>query len=297
MGRQERLKLLLNQQDPALSGRMMVYHSYLNKIRLKELAEFEESIRQLDGLNRQQQREAELLEADMEQKKQEQIALDQFRLQRSELLTRLANDFSSNEQQLSQLVESESKIQSVIDTLQASEAGYVPAVGRRDEFFRPDSDSADRPSRIADSGMGDAADRSAAKVEFSALKGRLPWPVKGKIVAQDVNRPVATIRDGVLIDADEGTEIQAVTGGKVVYSEWLRGYGLLMIIDHGQGYMTLYAFNQSLYKRVGEWVRAGDVIASVGLSGGRSHSGLYFGIRKDGKPVDPLDWCPKSDRG
>ena len=97
--------------------------------------------------------------------------------------------------------------------------------------------------------------------------------------------------DGVLIDAPEGMEIKAVTQGNVVYAEWMRGYGLLIIVDHGHGYMTLYAFNQSLYKKMGDTVEAGDVIASVGQSGGRSQSGLYFGIRKKGVPIDPLEWC------
>jgi septal ring factor EnvC (AmiA/AmiB activator) len=96
--------------------------------------------------------------------------------------------------------------------------------------------------------------------------------------------------DGVLISAQEGTDIRAVSSGRVVFADWLRGYGLLIIIDHGNGYMTLYAFNQSLYKKVGEAVNMGTVIAAVGKSDGREESGLYFGIRNQGKPIDPLHW-------
>jgi septal ring factor EnvC (AmiA/AmiB activator) len=132
--------------------------------------------------------------------------------------------------------------------------------------------------------------------DFSSLKGQLPWPVKGRLTNKFGSaraEGAESIWDGVLINAGEGTEIRAVTSGKVVFSDWLRGYGLLIIIDHGKGYMTLYAFNQSLYRQVGEWVDVGEVIASVGQSGGRSHSGLYFGIRNKGKPVDPLEWCRK----
>ena len=139
-------------------------------------------------------------------------------------------------------------------------------------------------------------DFSKLKGDFSSLKGQLPWPVKGRLTNKFGSaraESTESIWDGVLIDASEGTEIRAVTSGKVVFSDWLRGYGLLIIIDHGKGYMTLYAFNQSLYRQVGEWVDAGEVIASVGQSGGRSHSGLYFGIRNKGKPVDPLEWCRK----
>jgi septal ring factor EnvC (AmiA/AmiB activator) len=99
--------------------------------------------------------------------------------------------------------------------------------------------------------------------------------------------------DGVLIDADEGLEVKAVTRGKVVFAEWFRSYGLMIILDHGQGYLTLYGFNQSLYKKSGDAVEAGDIIASVGQSGGRNKAGLYFGIRNKGVPIDPLEWCRK----
>jgi len=95
----------------------------------------------------------------------------------------------------------------------------------------------------------------------------------------------------VTIGAHIGAEVHAVSGGRVVFADWMRGFGLLAIIDHGDGYMSLYAHNQSLYKRVGEWVEAGELIAKVGDSGGQTDSGLYFEIRHQGKPVDPAAWC------
>jgi septal ring factor EnvC (AmiA/AmiB activator) len=134
---------------------------------------------------------------------------------------------------------------------------------------------------------------SELKTDFSTLKGKLPWPVRGRLAQRFGSSRAEGKWDGVLINANEGMEIKAVTRGKIVYAEWLRGYGLLTIIDHGQGYMTIYAFNQSLYKRMGDSVEAGDVIASVGQSGGRTQAGLYFGIRNKGVPVDPLEWCQK----
>jgi septal ring factor EnvC (AmiA/AmiB activator) len=96
-----------------------------------------------------------------------------------------------------------------------------------------------------------------------------------------------------LISAKEGTDIRAVSGGQVVFADWLKGYGWLIIINHGGGYMSLYAFNQTVYKKVGEHVKAGMIIAAVGSSGGREESGLYFGIRNNGKPVNPAIWCKK----
>ena len=96
---------------------------------------------------------------------------------------------------------------------------------------------------------------------------------------------------GILIAAREGSPVQAILDGRVAFSDWLRGYGLLTIIDHGDSYMSLYAYNQSLYKNVGDKVLAGEVIATVGVSGGRPDPGLFFGIREKGKPVNPLTWC------
>ena len=273
MGQKEKLKLMLNQQDPALSSRMMVYFNYINKERLKKLADLEAAVQRLDQLDKQKQTETELLEQDLGRKKSEQAALDEARKQRNELLVQIGNDFSSSEQQLSQLQESENRLKSLMASLPITEEELAVDAEQAKEFSL------------------DGDDSSELKSDFSTLKGKLPWPVSGRL-AQKFGSPRSEgAWDGVLIDAREGMEIKAVTRGKVVYSEWLRGYGLLTIIDHGQGYMTLYAFNQSLYKRMGDLVEAGDVIASVGQSGGRSQAGLYFGIRKKGVPIDPLEWC------
>jgi len=273
MGQKEKLKLLLNQQDPALSSRMMAYFNYFNKERLKKLIALETAVQRLDQLDKQRQTETKLLEQDLLRKKSEQSALDEARKQRNELLVQIGNDFSSNEQQLSQLRISQDRLKSLMASLPITEEELAVDAEQAKKFFTSTENS------------------SELKTDFSTLKGKLPWPVKGRLVHKFGSPRSEDTWDGVLIDASEGMEIKAVTGGKVVYAEWLRGYGLLTIIDHGQGYMTLYAFNQSLYKRMGDQVEAGDVIASVGQSGGRSQPGLYFGIRKKGVPIDPLEWC------
>lgn len=299
MGQKEKLKLLLNQQDPAFSSRMLVYYGYLNKTRLTKLAGISEAMQRLDRLGKQQQQETELLEKDLEQKKSEQIAADGVRKRRTELLTQLKSDFSSNEQQIIHLKDSENKLKNLVSSLHRSTNDLNFEVEQTKKLHKaaevPPEPAKDLP------GSGDDStplpSPSLAKGgDFSSLKGQLSWPVKGRLSNKFGSARAESAEstwDGVLIDAGEGTEIHAVTSGKVVFSDWLRGYGLLIIIDHGKGYMTLYAFNQSLYRQAGEWVDVGEVIASVGQSGGRSHSGLYFGIRNKGKPVDPLDWCRK----
>jgi septal ring factor EnvC (AmiA/AmiB activator) len=275
IGKKEKLKLLLNQEDPALSSRMMVYFNYFNKERLKKLVDIETAVQRLEQLDKQKQTETALLERDLEKKKSEQVVLDEAKKQRNKLLVQIGNDFSSSEQQLSQLQESENRLKSLMASLPITE-----------EELAVDAEQAKELSPSKD-------DSFELKTDFPALKGKLPWPVSGKLAHKFGSPRTEGTWDGVLIDAGEGMEIKAVTGGKVVYAEWLRSYGLLIIIDHGQGYMTLYAFNQSLYKHTGDIVKAGDVIASVGQSGGRSQAGLYFGIRKKGEPIDPLEWCRK----
>ena len=270
MGHEQRLKLILNQQDPVLTARIMVYFNYINKERLKNLSNKEAAVKLLSQLDQQKKTETELLQQTLEEKRTEQSRLDQDRKQRNALLTKIKQDYSSNEHQLTQLQENEISLKNLMSSLPITDEELAVNVGQNKEKIQGNTEF---------------------KGDFTTLKGSLPWPVKGRL-AQTFGSPRADSHwDGVLIEANEGTDIKAVTEGKVVYAEWKMGYGMLLIIDHGHGYMTLYAFNQSLYKHEGEWVEAGDVIATVGQSGGRSQAGLYFGIRQNGTPVDPLEWC------
>ena len=272
-GQKDKLKLLLNQQDLAVSGRMMHYFNYFNKDRLKKLADLDAAFERLDKLDKQREAEAAILEKDLESKKSEQLALLEAKKKRSNIIDKMGSDYSSPEQQLSELQESENSLRHLVSSLPGAEKegslignkAVTTTTEKQSEFVK--------------------------NVDFSSLKGKLSWPVTGQLSHKfGIARTVVTW-DGVLIDANEGVEVKAVTRGTVVFAEWLRGYGLMIILDHGQGYKTLYAFNQSLYKKTGDSVEAGEVIASVGQSGGRSKAGLYFGIRSKGVPVDPLEWC------
>lgn len=276
IGQQSKLKLMLNQQDPALSSRMMVYYEYLNKARLEKLANIQKTIRYLDILDKEKQAETEILEQNLGQKKSEQAALDEVKKQRSELVAQLNDDFYSKEDQLSLLKESENKLINLIRTLEN------------------EPDEANQESEAASSepvNVGNTASFPKLTGDFSALKGELPLPVKGKLASMIGSSSLEDRWKGVLINAKEGADIRAVTKGKIAYAGALKSYGLLIIVEHDKEFMTLYAFNQSLYKHKGDWVEAGDVIASVGQSGGRPQPGLYFEIRRNGKAIDPLLWC------
>jgi murein hydrolase activator len=276
IGQQSKLKLMLNQQDPALSSRMMVYYEYLNKARLEKLANIQQTIRYLDQLDKEKQTETEILEQSLGQKKSEQAALDEVKKQRNELVAQLNDDFYSKEDQLSLLKESENKLINLIRTLENE----------------PDTTNQEAETSSSDTNSpGNSQSFPKLTGVFSALKGELPLPVKGKLASMIGSSSSEDRWKGVLINAKEGTDIHAVTKGKIAYAGALKSYGLLIIVEHDKEFMTLYAFNQSLYKHKGDWVEAGDVIASVGQSGGRPQPGLYFEIRRNGKPIDPLLWC------
>lgn len=276
IGQQSKLKLMLNQQDPALSSRMMVYYEYLNKARLEKLANIQKTIRYLDILDKEKQAETEILEQNLGQKKSEQAALDEVKKQRSELVAQLNDDFYSKEDQLSLLKESENKLINLIRTLE----------NEPDEANQESETASSEPVNV-----GNTASFPKLTGDFSALKGELPLPVKGKLASMIGSSSLEDRWKGVLINAKEGADIHAVTKGKIAYAGALKSYGLLIIVEHDKEFMTLYAFNQSLYKHKGDWVEAGDVIASVGQSGGRPQPGLYFEIRRNGKAIDPLLWC------
>jgi len=279
MGQQEKLKIMLNQQDPVLSSRMMLYYNYINKARLKKLSDIKLAIQYQGRLDQQKDTETKLLAESLEQKQAKQVVLKDVKKERNRLLRQLLRDFSSHQQQLKDLKESETKLKGLLASLQDEKNALAtkPVVEPIKEVAKPESETQQPDS------------------DFPTLKGQLSWPVTGSV------RKFGSARsdgawDGVLINAQEGTEVKAVAKGKVAYSGPFQGYGSLIIVDHGQGYMTVHGFNQSLYKREGDMIAAGDVIASVGKSGGRKQSGLYFAIRKQGMPIDPLVWCVKQTK-
>jgi len=263
MGRQEKLKILLNQQDPAVVSRMLVYYDYLNASRFEQMKQIQQSLEKLAGIEQEINTEEQRLQQLLAKEEAEKQQLESARQERERIIAALNQQLQSKEQELTGLQANEKQLQKLLLELQDA---------------------------LADISVDPAVDNP-----FATLKGKLPWPAKGRIGASfGSSREVGKLRwDGVLIEAPEGEEVRSVYYGRVAFADWLRGFGLLLIIDHGDGYMSLYGYNQSLFKETGEWVEAGEVIAQVGRSGGRSSSGVYFGIRHNGEPVDPKKWCEK----
>jgi septal ring factor EnvC (AmiA/AmiB activator) len=266
MGKMKKLKVLLNQQDTARSKRIMVYYEYLNRERLEKLELTRQILQDLGQLEDEERLASQKLSQLVEQKQTERTKLTNVRETRTVLLAELKKEQHSKAGELAKLKQREAELRRLIASLQVAS------------------------DEVADAGAGSGK-------PFFQQKGLLKWPVNGRLSKKFGNQRGGGQWDGVLIDTKEGTEVRAVAKGRIVYSDWLRGYGFLVIIDHGKSYMSLYAFNQSLYKKEGGRVSQGDIIASVGKSGGRIQAGLYFGIRKNGKPLNPVKWCRKIHQG
>ena len=266
IGHQQQLKMLLNQQDPAEMGRVIVYFDYLNRAREQNINVFlvsiDEKRRVEDDLNSTLEEYKHTLNT---RKKQKNSLLSQ-RIKRNQLLARLERQIKDQEQNLTELESSRNRIENLLMSLGELLADI------------PQSPSDLRP--------------------FKQQKGKLPWPATGPFLASyGESRNRGGLKwNGVLISTAHGTPVRAVSHGRVAFADWLQGFGFITIIDHGEGYMSLYGHNETLVKQAGDWVNAGDVIASSGDSGGQPMPGVYFEIRSRGKPVNPKAWCSRNIR-
>jgi septal ring factor EnvC (AmiA/AmiB activator) len=259
LGRQDSLKLLLSQDDPAQVSRTLTYYRYLTAARATRIQNLESTLAQLDRIERQiGERQRALAELRSEQLGQRQ-KLEQARDERRTLLTQLNASVASRSQEIERLRHDEERLARLVREL-------------RTALARTPLPPAPAPG---------------------AAKGRWRLPVKGRVSARFGSpRRIGDLRwQGIFLASAEGAEVRAPTRGRVAYADWLRGFGLLLVLDHGNGLMTLYGHNQSLYKGVGDPVEPGETIALTGNTGGPPEPGLYFEVRVNGEPRDPLDWC------
>jgi septal ring factor EnvC (AmiA/AmiB activator) len=260
-GRQERMKLLLNQHDPATIGRLMTYYRYLSEHRGRNIEAVNWQIRELDELRRQAAAEENRLAGLARARVAELNTLDLAQRERQVLLATLKARIAEEGTEIDRLVLQEQDLARLIAELTSILSDYP----------------------------------ITSEAPFSDHKGRLTWPVAGALL-HDFGQPRATGSlkwNGVVLAAPRGREIRAIYHGRVIFADWLVGMGLLVIVDHGEGYMTLYGYNETTLKSVGDWVAPGDVIATVGDSGGQSSPGLYFEIRQGTRPLRPGSWVSK----
>jgi len=262
IGRDEPLKLLLNQRDPAQAGRMLAYYGYFGRARAKLLARISAEAAGLKSLDDQLAAEEQHLTALETQQSDTLGQLDGARLERSAALASLEAQSRTQTERLRRLQRERVGLEHLVRRLRSAAVRrpYAPPGG-------------------------------AAHGPFARLRGTLAWPVAGRLAASfGESRAGGLTWEGDLIDTSRGAPVRAVSAGRVIFANWLPGLGLLIIIDHGGGYMSLYGHNERLYKKVGDEVSAGDLIAAAGDSGGSARPQLYFGIRQGDRPVDPRLW-------
>ncbi|MDT8386961.1 MAG: peptidoglycan DD-metalloendopeptidase family protein [Thiogranum sp.] len=261
MGRQQQVKLLLNQEQPSAVGRMMVYFDYLSRARLRQINAMGATQQRLDQLELSIEEKALALTALLERQERDAEELRDQKQRRGETVAQLSKDLASQGDQLKRLQSDARQLEELVRSLQTLLADIPPD--------------------------------SVREQPFRKLKGKLRWPASGDLAGRfgSVRGDNGMKWQGVLIAAPEGGPIRAVSQGRIAFSDWMRGFGLLLIIDHGDGFMSLYGHNQSLYKEVGEWVDSGEVVATLGASGGQGKAGLYFELRHQGRPINPVQWC------
>ena len=251
--------LLFSLTDAADASRMMAYFRYLHQAQAEQLASYRNSLEALSQVQ-QQQADTELAhQQELQQLQKQEAQLVESRKQQKSAVSKLDKQRQSKERKLSDSNAAKEQIQNVLEQLEI----------------------ALKKAQLKSQGQ-----------PFAKRKGKLTWPLRGKVLnrfgQQQDKYPLS--ENGWLIQADAGSPVQSIHDGQVVFSNWLKGYGLLIIIDHGDGYLTLYGQNQSLYKEVGDMVVAGELIANSGKTGGQQFEALYFSIRKAGQPQNPRKW-------
>lgn len=256
IGTQPLLKILLDQSSLEHSQRMLVYYRYLSMAQAQLISSIENILKKLQAEQQNLQATAEQLQNIKTQQATQERQFEAAKEDRLKVIAQLDQRLQTRQEKLNDLIANRQFLEHTLQQLSRS-----PSYNNQGEF--------------------------------SANQGKLNWPAMGKIINL-YSTPIEQSElkwEGILIEAPEDTAVHAVANGKVLFAKWMPGYGLLMIINNGNGYMTLYGRNHALYKQVGDSVKAGDVIAGVGKTGGYDQSALYFAIRHDAKSLDPMQWC------
>lgn len=279
-GSPDALQLLLNGDDPNQLARDLYYLSTIAHSRTELLSDVRSTLKKQKTLAAEaRSRAAELAEVEAAQKTQ-QAELLQQRAERQTILSQIASKVKAQKKEIGNLQRDEKRLSNLVDRLTRllAERARRPAP----------------PPRPAPGGKAPPENRhlpTASRGDFARLQGQLRLPARGQVVGRfGAPREGGSTWKGLFIRAGEGSEVKAVANGQVVYAEWMRGFGNLMIIDHGDGYLTVYGNNDSLLKQVGDRVQGGETVSTVGNSGGNQNSGLYFELRHQGKALDPMKW-------
>ncbi len=258
---QDYLKVLLNAQDPASLARSLTYYGYFQRVRTVQIGTLRSELESLTRIEADITARRSALKQLQAEKSDTRLKLERHRTTRQALLVKLGTEITTQTERLEQLKLDEQKLEDLLSNIQRE--------------------------------LADLAAIAVDSEPFEAQRGKLPWPSRGALLHRfgSPRRSTSVRWQGVLIGVAEGEPVHAISHGRVAFADWLRGFGLLLIIDHGDGYMSLYGRNESLLKEVGDWVNPGEPIAVVGQGGDSAEQGLYFEIRHNGIPKNPVKWC------
>jgi septal ring factor EnvC (AmiA/AmiB activator) len=304
-GGNDALKLMLNGQSPGDVARNVEYYSYIGRARADLIRQHRASLAQLHTLQEKTREQDNALLLVKQERVEQKKTLEAEKTSRQQVLNQLSAQIRQQHKEIDTLVRDEQRLSRLIERLARLAVEHAKAIkaakaakaaktvspkvpNSKEVSPKEPTASPDKPGQV----VVEVADASLAGINFSRLKGRLALPVKGEIINKfGQNREGGgPAWKGLFIRARQGLEVHSVGSGNVAFADWLRGFGNLLIIDHGNGYLSLYSNNESLYKQPGDSVRAGDVVATVGSTGGQDEPGLYFELRHQGNPFDPMSW-------
>ena len=265
LGERQSLKVLLNQQDPRAVSRTMKYFEYFNSARSGEISQAEKRIAELVNL----ESEIAKAQADLLPLREEQRAaiagLNEQRQHQARVVSQLDRQLKDDQTKLNKLLVDRRQLEQLIDQLAKAD--------------------------IKDDGL-------LAAEPFKSRRGKLPWPTSGRLTELFGTAKTGSLTwDGVMISTKVGEPIRAIHSGRVVYADWLRGLGLLVILDHGDNYLSLYGHNETINKSIGDWVDTKEVLGTASKSRSGNQAEVYFGIRYKGKPSNPKKWCQRDRKG
>lgn len=308
-GTPDSLQLMLNGNDPNQMARDLHYLSAIALTRAELMGEINATLDKKQTLTADARARSDELAALEEEQQKRHQDLQKQREERKTLYAQISDKVKAQRQEIGNLQQDEQRLSRLIDRLssilaaQAAQAAKAAEAARAAEIAKQKekpsrSEPEVRPAAKQEAPVGKPAEAEnryepvASNGSFARQKGNLRLPVRGNLSGRFGSpRDGGGTWRGLFIKAGSGSEVKAIAGGRVVFAEWMRGFGNLLIVDHGDAYLSIYGNNESLLKQVGQSVRGGDAIATVGNSGGNQDSGLYFELRHQGQPVDPMKWA------
>jgi murein hydrolase activator len=282
-GRPEGLAVVLNGRDPNAIARELHYLTYVARARSELMSSLGSNVRRLAELEDEAAQEVVKLEAIAMEQQRQRVKLEAEKSARSKVLARISHDIQRQRRKIGTLKQDEARLTRLIEQL-------ARAIARAPRPRAGSGRKAESPARLRNERVPEPME--GLDGAFARLRGRLALPVRGELANRfgSPRQDGAMAWKGLFIAAPGGETVRAIADGRVVFADWLRGFGNLLIIDHGDSYMSLYGYNETLYRQVGDLIRGGDRIAAVGNTGGHQDSGLYFEMRHEGRPFDPMTW-------